>query len=137
MRLKKYTEYINEDTQYLPYDIKEEYMGLRIINNELILYLTTQGRRIVREEKGLDFELFWELYEGIQNNSDYLFHINLGEDGFGLTDAPGISFGYIIDRDGQYEQQTTNSYVFYYKDYMYTNFIEELESNGRLIFTKI
>jgi ribosomal protein L37AE/L43A len=98
----------------------------------LKLSLTESGKEFA-EENGLSEINFWEIFDDIEGNSEYIYVANLGEEGFGLTDAPGIIWGYEIGEDGELIE-TPDSELFYYNNYMLDDFGVKLAKNGSVIF---
>lgn len=110
------------------------YLRLTKYPNKLKVELTEEGREKA-EEDGLDFQNFFDYFDDIQGNSEYLFHDDGGAAGFGMTEAPVISDGYYFDEDGKLVPNV-DSDVYYYNNYMITDFAEVLREKGEVEFDK-
>jgi hypothetical protein len=131
--IKKYEQFIKEEFSY---NQEGAFVGVKFISNSMELYLTNEGKEKIKEDKDLDeLNFFDEYFEDIQVNSDIEFVSNLGEAGFGLTDAPGFMVNYDIDDKGQHVE-TSDSKLYYYNDYMLYNFLEVLKRDGVVIFNE-
>jgi len=120
--------------------MKENYRYLSIeeLNNSLIISLTDEGKEKVNED-GLHYFNFCDYFEDIQCNSEFIFHEDLGDSGFGLTSAPGISDGYYLcdDNHNEYITSFDDSKLYYFNDYMVVDFCEVLNSNGQVTFQMV
>jgi len=112
-----------------------EYMTLEELDNGLLVSITEEGRRFLKENKEDDyFANFEEIFESIKVNSEWEFHRDLGESGFGLTSAEGFTDGYhLSDVGGDYEGDGN---LYYNNNYATINFIDELIENGYYKFNK-
>jgi hypothetical protein len=139
--IKNFNEFINEATIFDTidqYDQEGEYVGIKLSKNALTLYLTDDGRAKISEDtEKSEVNFIEEYFEDIQVNSEIDFHDDLGERGFGLTEAPGFSIEYGYNDDGEYVDSNGHGQVFYYDNYMITNFIEVLQRDGKVIFNKV
>lgn len=117
--------------------IKGEFVEMNVMENGLglMLTLTPDGIEEVADI-GTDEDRFIEIFEDIQVNSDWMFHLDMGNSGFGLTEAPGFTAGYVQNDDGEFASTHDDSAVYYYKDYVIKNFMSELYPNGSVIFKK-
>lgn len=116
------------------------YLELEALPNGLKISLTPEAKEeleeILPEEKIHDDDIS-DMFDDIQGNSEYLFHLDMGIVGFGLTEAPGITDGYQINDDyTEYELIGDTAEVYYYGDYMIKSFKKELKNNGYVIFDK-
>ena len=142
--LKKFNEFINEEFGVI--DREKEYHGnvehYRFLDIEklpegLMIYLNDDGKLENDENDNLNENNFSDYFEDIQGNSEYMFHFDLGEAGFGLTDAPGITDGYFFDDDGKFtDGEHENSEVYWFPNYMVEDFTEMLKKYGKVFFTK-
>ena len=140
----KYKEFIKEGLrdQMKPKSEEdvEEVLSSMIFNGEYLnLIPTVEGLKIELTEEGKkvinDYE-FWELFEDVQGNSGYKFHPNLGWDDIAMTDAPGITYGYNMGDDGEWEELEPNSYLYMYDDYIITSFFNILSKIGEVLFQR-
>jgi len=109
---------------------KGRYLVLIPTIDGLKIELTEEGKEVIKEWN------FWELFEDVQGNSDYQYHPNLGWDGLGMIDAPGITYGYIMGDDGEWEEIVSKSYIYYFDDYIINSFIDTLSEDGEVIFKR-
>lgn len=133
MKLKKYNEFINENLQGSQYDQEGEYVGIKVRENSLELYLTDEGREYLVDNNTDEFN-FFDCFEDIQVNSDIEYHPDLGSRGFGLTEAPGFTIGFGYNDGGDYDDVSGEGKLYYYDKYMLKSFIEELKRNGVVYF---
>jgi len=120
------------------------YLTLTVFNNGINLILTDEGREFLTEEKGdkpidITYErgLFNDLFEDVRCNSDFLYFEDIGEAGFGLTSAPGITDGYYYDDNGDLtDKGNKDSNVYWYPDYMIKDPLEDLDETGVTFFNK-
>ena len=113
-----------------------KYLDLeKLKNGNLKIILTSKGKKEV-EEEGIDDTNFDEYFEDIRCNSDYEYFINLDDAGLGMSDAPYITYGYNYDDDGNYtdEDNEENSDIYWYPNYMLTDFTKDLVENGYVVF---
>ena len=129
---------------YTPRDNSGRYVNIKVMpNKNLKLTLTDEGKDFVQEK--LDDEkrsndnadlvhlenYFWEVGEDIWTNSEYDYSSNLGDSGFGLTEAPGIIMGN-RDDSGDWEDDVL---VWYYNDYMIRSFLDDMMNGDGAVFT--
>lgn len=131
--LKNFKIFVNENIKPIRHfryiDIEELPNGLKISLNE-------EGK-IKATEDVLTEDNFDDYFDDVRGNSEYNYIYNLGEAGFGLTEAPGIVDGYYTNDDGYLtDDGRDDSKVYYYNDYMLKDFTKELSDNGFVIFTK-
>ena len=121
-------------------------------NGNLKVSLTDIGKEELKElmeNAGLkDFEenlpklydIFTDLWDDVQSNSELIFHKDIGDAGFGLTSAPGITDGYYYEGEDRHNLYKTNypesAEVYWFPDYMVIDPIAELFEKGEVIFTK-
>jgi hypothetical protein len=104
----------------------------------LQIHLTAGGREKLDDirtdhPEWNDDDVFVELFDDIRGNSPMDFLPNIGEEGFGLTDAPGFAIGERSETDNAY---TDDVKLWHYPDYMIRSFLEELEINGFVLFVQ-
>lgn len=134
--IKRYKQFINENDIYVKEEILGKLIRVKFSENSLKLFLTEEGIEMVQDNENLDESDFVQNYfEDIQVNSDIEYISNLGEAGFGLTDAPGFIVGYDMDDNGEYIE-TPESKLYYYNEYAIHNFLEILREDEYVIFTE-
>lgn len=120
------------------------YLNLEKLPNKLKISLNEDGYNYIKDEN-IDIEesdyqklqsLFDDLFDDVQGNSDYQYIENVGDFGFGLTEAPGITDGYYYDDNGDFKEIDETSELYYYEPYQIRDFVKELLKNGEVIFNK-
>jgi len=133
-RLKKFKQFLNESHTYN--DFENEYLTIERKDNGLNLKLKPDGINYLRDIKeeldSLHESDFIDIFDTIQANSELIFHGDLGSSGFGLTEAPGITDGFFLNEDGDWEDNGEGE-LYYYNDYMVDNFLDSL-LNGETVF---
>ena len=113
------------------------YLDLEILPNGLWIHLNEDGKLKNEEDDDLTQQNFWDYFEDIEGNSDWKYIDDMGEAGFGLTQAPGIIQGYYIDDNSKLtDDEDENSKVYYYDNYMINDFTDKLKENGKVFFHK-
>ncbi len=120
------------ENSYLENSYNGEYVNITILPNSLKIELTGAGREYLEENEITD-QNFGDMVEDITINSDMNYHTDLGEDGFGLTSACGITFGYYTNNEGKYDGDGD---VFYDNNYAISDFVETLKQTGEYHFNK-
>lgn len=127
---------------------KSNYLSLEVVDDGLILRLTQAGKREIKDLMPEGFKKkdypyfyhyvdFYDFFEQIRCNSEFMYFDDMGEAGFGLTSAPGITEGYYLDDDAELtDKGHDDSAVYWYPNYMITDFIEELYTTGKTFFQK-
>jgi len=116
------------------------YVNIKPTEKGLEITLTEAGKEEVAElkEKGeTDVSILSDLFEDVQGNSEYRFHLDMGESGFGLTNSPGVTDGYEISEDvyGEWETQFPESAkVYWYPNYQVHDLIDVLLEDDVLEF---
>ena len=151
--IKEYNSFINENMgnnnrQFRYLDLEPLEFGLKISLNE-------DGLKRVEEDDDLTEQNFYEYFDDIQANTEYIFFNDMGEAGFGLTEAPGITYGYyyndkgdltdedeIIKDEDEIEEDiiikhSEDSEVYYFEPYMIKDFTAELKEKGYVIFLQV
>ncbi len=114
------------------------YIDITPTENGLQLSLNEEGIEEVNDLKAdekSDAEIWYELFDDVQGNSEYNFHANMGDSGFGLTDAEGITDGYYMGDDSEYVTDYPKSAkVYWFPDYMIKSPLDEMMENGKVVF---
>lgn len=110
------------------------YLILEPKKNGLKISLTPEGVEYVNDINTEMVAGFEDMFDDIQANSEYIFHYNIGQSGFGLTDAEGITDGYMLNDDGEYEATDSTAKVYYYANYAVRNFIADFKDYGFTLF---
>lgn len=133
----------NDDDYKNGGDIHREhyrYISLIKVPNGIKVELDEQGKEFIaelKEDGKSDDDIFSELFDDVQGNSEYTFIENGGNAGFGLTDAPMILDGYHYGDNGGYETDYPESAkVYYFGDYMVVSPLEVMLKDGHVIFTE-
>jgi hypothetical protein len=115
-----------------------EYLTITADKNKMVIKLTDEGIEEVnemREENKSDSQIMYELFEDINANSELIYHDDLGESGFGLTSASGVTDGYYLSDNGdEYEEAGKDARLYYFNDYMLRSEIDDL-LNGELVLS--
>lgn len=133
--IKGFFEFINEGNT--KFNHSGRYIELEVDPNGLWVILTEEGRKEAEENKDdekhrLCENNFYEYFEDIQANSEWLYFDDMGEAGFGLTNAPGFTVGvsdYLTD------DVDDDAEVYWFPNYMVENFCETLIEEGKVFFT--
>jgi hypothetical protein len=113
-----------------------EYLSLSLQDSGLLVTVTSEGKEFLEESIEDDyFARFEEIFESINVNSEWEFHRDLGDSGFGLTSADGFSNGYHYNDEGDYEGHE-DSEVYFNNNYAIKSFVEELINEGSYFFNK-
>ena len=108
-------------------------------NGNLKIILNSEG--VIEAEDDADFSErnFYNYFEDVEGNSEYLYFQDMSTFGVGMSEAPCITYGYYLCDDGKItdDYYSDESEVYYYKDYMIKDFTEELLDNGFVIFLAI
>lgn len=114
------------------------YLEMEILKNgDLKISLTDDGILEV-DETGISIDNFYDYFDDIRANSEYLYFEDLGKAGIGLTDSPGITDGYYYDDDGELtDEEHDDSSIYWYPNYIVKDFTEDLMENGYVIFNTI
>lgn len=117
------------------------YITLEELNNGLKVSLNEEGVELVKELKDegkSDYEIWYELFEDVRANSEYIFHDDIGESGFGLTDSEGITDGYFYsdNGDGFETEYPESAKVYWFPNYMISSPLDIMIESGDVIFTK-
>ncbi len=121
--------------------IKDSYNGryvtLEETNNGLVIKLDENGKEQLADvpEEGNLENMFDDLFEDIQVNSDWKFFVNIGDVGLGMSEAPAITKGYEYDDNGELEE-SEGAELYYYDNYQIKDFVRELKENGEVTFSK-
>jgi len=132
-RYKKGGKVFNRSFRYL--ELKPGKTGLE-------LSLTEEGKEFAKEKKDegvADVFILPDLFDDVQGNSEYIFHPNMGDSGFGLTDAPGITDGYHHSEDvhGAFDTDfPKTARVFWYPQYENHDMVEDMLEEGKVVLTE-
>ena len=137
-KLKKFLEYIKENTNS---NVSEfTYLILEKLPNGLKVSLTEEGKQEVadwNESEIEDDRKLYDLFDDVQGNSEYKFVFDLGEAGFGLTQASGITDGYYYDDKGDLtDKGHSDSEVYYHNNYAYHSILWYILQDGYIILNK-
>ena len=114
------------------------YLILEPDPNGLWIHLTSEGKEELENTEEITDDNFYDLFEDVQGNSEYIFHSDLGQSGLGLTEAPGITDGYIMNDNGSdYEEYYDSGIIYIYPDSYKKSFMEDLFFNGKVFFKKV
>jgi len=119
------------------------YVTIQKVNGGLKISLNEEGIEEIKDLKDddkSDLDIWAELFEDVQGNSEYIFHSDMGNSGFGLTSAEGITDGYYYegeDRDNLYKTDYPESAkVYWFPNYMVESPLETMIENGNVVFTE-
>ncbi len=121
--------------------INFRYITLEELSNGLQISLNAAGIELVKELKEdgkYEFDIWYELFEDVHGNSEYIFHNDMGESGFGLTNAEGITDGYFIsdNGDGYDTNYPESAKVYWFPNYMVINSLDKMFEEGKVFFNK-
>lgn len=119
------------------------YVTIQKVNGGLKISLNEEGIEEVKdlkEDDKSDLDIWSELFEDVQGNSEYVFHADMGESGFGLTSAEGITDGFYYegeDRSNLYKTDYPESAkVYWFPNYMITSSLDRMVREGSVVFTE-
>jgi hypothetical protein len=125
------------------------YLTIQKVKNGLLIILNEEGveelndiisDNITSNNPKSDTDIWLELFEDVQGNSEYIFHSDMGESGFGMTSAEGITDGYYYegeDRSNLYKTDYPESAkVYWFPNYMVERSISTLINKGEVFFTE-
>lgn len=117
------------------------YLTIEEFKNGLQISLNEEGIELVKELKEdgkSEFDIWYELFEDVRGNSEYIFHDDMGESGFGMTSAEGITDGYYNSDSGDgYETDYPESAkVYWFPNYMIISSLDKMYEEGKVFFTK-
>jgi hypothetical protein len=118
--LKSFDDFINENSgsmnEAAKINIKNVYITLKTVGKNLEISLSPKAdideMQDMVDQNGGEGS-FYDFFDTIQGNSEMLYFGNLGDAGFGLRDAPGITDGYYMNDDGEYESHEDAQVWFY------------------------
>ena len=112
------------------------YLKLIPTDNGLEIQLTQKGQEKVKED-GLTYDNAPEYFDDIQGNSEYIYHDNLGESGFGMTGSEGITDGYHFESPGEFLTDFPESAkVYFFPNYQVQFWGDILKDDGSVFFTE-
>lgn len=119
------------------------YLDIQKVKNGLKVSLNEEGMEEVKELKDdgkSDWDIWYDLFEGVQGNSEYIFHRDMGESGFGLTNAEGITDGYYYEGEDRHNLYKTDypksAKIYWFPNYMVESSLDTMLKNGSVIFTE-
>jgi hypothetical protein len=117
------------------------YLTIEEFKNGLQISLNEEGIELVKELKEdgkSEFDIWYELFEDVRGNSEYIFHDDMGESGFGMTSAEGITDGYFNSDSGDgYETDYPESAkIYWFPNYMIISSLDKMYEEGKVFFTK-
>ena len=134
MKYVKLFEYFHftgeENGQYLKLEITGDELRLSVHPSKL-----EEVKDMLPEGEENAEGIFMELFEDIQANSCYDYVENLGNVGFGLTEAPGILCNYDTSDKGGFIEKD-DSHVYFYNSYMVEDFVRLLANGEVVIFNE-
>ncbi len=141
--LKSFDDFINENSgkmnEAVKISEKNDYIEIKTIGKNLEISLS-RGADLEEMQEMVDKKggenSFYDFFESIQGNSGLLYFSNLGDAGLGMTDAPGITDGYYMNDDGEYEAHD-DAQVWVYNDYARKDFVEELLLGKKVVFKAV
>lgn len=119
-----------------------KYLTITQLPDGLKLKLNKEGKQKVEEDMADhkdQYDIWYDLFDDIIGDSEYIFHKDMGESGFGLTNAEGITDGYhyVGETRKMYDADFPKSAnVYWYPNYQVKNPLEELYEDGSVFFTK-
>ena len=114
------------------------YISLEKIQYGLKITINSEGMEILEDADVGEIKsenIMFELFEDVRGNSEYEYHSNMGDIGLGLTSAPGITDGFFINDEGDFEENESAE-AYFFSDYMIINFIEKLMTEKSVVFNK-
>lgn len=116
--------------------VEYNYLNMDMVKNgDMKLTLTEEGLEKV-EDEGINYDNFYDYFDDIRANSEFIYFGSLGDAGLGMTEAPGITDGYYFDDDGNIVEEN-DSEIYWYPNYIMKDFTEELSKNGSVIFSTL
>lgn len=116
----------------------EEYRYLnleQLDNGDLKISLTDEGRELIDDFGGISEDNFDDFFEDIRGNSEWLYVSDMSDFDLGMTNAPCILDGYYFNRHGKLtDKKHKDSELYWYSNYMVSDFTEVLKDNGFVIF---
>jgi len=119
--------------------IEGNYLSISATKDKMTIKLNEDGKDEVeglRQDGKSDSDIMWFLFEDIQGNSELRWHDDLGEIGFGLTSASGVTDGYGYDDNGKFVDNGSEEYpsrVYYFGDYALRSEVDDLLDKGELV----
>jgi hypothetical protein len=119
------------------------YVTIQKVNGGLKISLNEEGIEEIKDLKDddkSDLDIWAELFEDVQGNSEYIFHSDMGNSGFGLTNAEGITYGYYYEGEDIHNLYKTDypesAKVYWFPNYMVESPLETMIENGNVVFTE-
>jgi len=120
-----------------------KYLTLQKVKDGLKLSIDDEGIELLTELKDdgkSDSDIYFELFENIHGNSEYIFHNDIGDSGFGLTNVEGITDGYYYEgeRGEMYKTDYPESAkVYWFPNYMVESSLDTMMEHGSVTFTEV
>jgi len=105
----------------------------KLENGDLKIILNSEGK-IEAEEYGISIDNFYDYFDDIRGNSDYEYFDDMDSVYLGMSNSPCITEGYFYDDNNSLVPEYENSIIFWYPEYVYKDFTEELYNEGYVIF---
>lgn len=119
------------------------YLTLQKVKGGLKVSLNKEGIEEVKDLKSdnkSDTDIWFNLFEDVHGNSEYIFHSDMGESGLGMTSAEGITDGYHYegeDRSNLYKTDYPESAkVYWFPNYMVESSLDTMIEDGKVLFTE-
>lgn len=109
------------------------YIKIEPVDGGLWLHLTEEGREEL-ENNDINEDRFYDLFDDVRGNSEWEYHSDMGEAGFGLTNAPGFTDGYVYEDNGELEAVDDTAKIYWFPNYMVESFVETLKDEGKVFF---
>ena len=112
-----------------------KYLDLeKLENGDLKIILNSDGKEEANDY-GINIDNFYDYFDDVRGNSEYLFYESISDAGLGMSEAPCIIAGYYFDDNGKLtDDGHDDSEIFWYPNYMIKDFTEELVKNGFVVF---
>ncbi len=119
------------------------YLTLQKIKGGLELSLNKEGIEEVKDLKSdskSDTDIWFNLFEDVHGNSEYIFHSDMGESGLGMTSAEGITDGYHYEGEDRFNLYKTDypktAKVYWFPNYMVESSLDTMIKDGKVFFTE-
>ena len=130
--IKKFESFYNNNVEHY------KYLDLELLKNgDLKISLTEDGIKNAKGDNGISFSNFGtDYFDDIQGNSSWMYFDDMSDYELGMTESPCITDEYYFDENYKVTDEETweISQLYWYPNYMITNFTDELYKNGFVIF---
>jgi len=107
-------------------------------NGDLKIILNSEGlieAKEANEDGKFNESEFYNFFEDIESNSEYMYFQDMSVVGIGMSEAPCVTNGYYYDDNGVTDDDySDDSEIYYYQDSYIKDFTEELLENGFVVF---